>query len=117
MRLLLDECAGDRKLLIAFAAAGHDVVRSVDILGSGAEDSAVFAFACKDDRVLITFNGQDFIALARREPTHPGLLLIYRDSRQKDLPASDLVKAVINVEATEPLGIKGRIIGLNQYCW
>jgi predicted nuclease of predicted toxin-antitoxin system len=117
MRLLLDECAGARKRLIALIAAGHDVVRAVDVLGGGVDDSAVFALACNDDRALITFNASDFIELAKYAPEHAGLLLIYRDDRQEDLSASDIVKAIANVEAMNPVGLKGRIIALNQYRW
>lgn len=67
MRLLLDECAGDRYLRDALIANGHDVVRSVDVLGGGADDPAVFAFACHDNRVVVTFNNADFVHLAAGE--------------------------------------------------
>jgi hypothetical protein len=46
VRLLLDECIGQRSLAKALALAGHDVMRSVDELGGGVEDDAVFALAC-----------------------------------------------------------------------
>jgi predicted nuclease of predicted toxin-antitoxin system len=58
MRLLLDECAGDRNLRDALIAhghrMGHDVLRSVNALGGGADDPAVLAFACGDNRVVVT---------------------------------------------------------------
>jgi hypothetical protein len=43
MRLLLDECIGDRSLMEALLAASHDVVRSIDELGGGVDDPAVLA--------------------------------------------------------------------------
>jgi len=116
MRLLLDECAGDRRLHDALIEAGHDVVRSVDVLGGGADDSTVFAFACHDRRVLMTFNNIDFIEMQKRLE-HPGLLLVYRDRRQKDLSLTKIVKAVGNIESVETSGTKGRTIVLNHYCW
>jgi hypothetical protein len=43
MRLLLDECIGDRSLMEALLAASHDVARSIDELGGGVDDPAVLA--------------------------------------------------------------------------
>src|ERR1700682_1396823 len=117
MRLLLDECAGDRYVKDALVAAGHDVVRSVDVLGGGVSDPAVFAFACSNDRVVVTYNNADFIRLAQGQSTHPGMLLIYQDNKPTDMAATDIVKALANVAAVYTSGIGGSIIVLNQYRW
>lgn len=117
MRLLLDECTGDRSLRRALVAGGHDVARSVDVLGGGAADSVVFAFACAENRSIVTHNNVDFIQLATSRPAHPGLLLIYRDDRQTDLTAAGVVKALANVEDVHAGGIASQIIILNQYAW
>jgi predicted nuclease of predicted toxin-antitoxin system len=117
MRLLLDECAGDRGLTKALVAGGHDVARSVDVLGGGAVDSTVFAFACAENRSILTYNAVDFIDLAMSQLVHPGLLLMYRDDRQTDIPARGIVKILANVEAVHPGGIASQIIVLNQYAW
>jgi predicted nuclease of predicted toxin-antitoxin system len=117
MRLLLDECAGDRDLRDALIAHGHDVLRSVDVLGGGADDSAVFAFACHNNRVVVTFNNADFAHLAAIQATHPGLLLIYQDNRPSDMAAADIVKALSNVIDVRPNGISGELVVLNQYRW
>jgi len=117
MRLLLDECAGDRYLKDALVTAGHDVIRSVDVLGGGVSDPAVFAFACSNDRVVVTYNNADFIGLAQAQATHPGMLLIYQDNKPTDMATVDVVKALANVAAVYPSGIVGSIIVLNQYRW
>lgn len=117
MRLLLDECAGDRDLRNALIAAGHDVVRSVDVLGGGVDDPAVFAFAAHDERVIVTYNNADFLRLAQRDPTHPGIMLIYQDNKPTDMTTSDIVKAVSNAETVSPDGFAGITIVLNQYRW
>lgn len=117
MRLLLDECAGDRYLKDALIAAGHDVIRSVDALGGGVDDPAVFAFAWSDGRVIVTFNNADFIGLAHGQSAHPGMLLIYLDNRPTDMAVRDIVKAISNVEAVHAEGVGGNIIVLNQYRW
>ena len=117
MRLLLDECAGDRYLRDALIARGHDVLRSVDVLGGGADDPAVFAFACGDDRVIVTFNNADFVHIATGQGTHPGILLIYQDNRPSDMAAVQIVNALANVVAAHPNGISGELVVLNQYRW
>jgi len=117
MRLLLDECAGDRYLRDALIADGHDVLRSVDVLGGGADDLAVFAFACGDSRAVVTFNNTDFARLAAGAATHPGVLLIYQDNKPSDMGALEIVKALSNMIAVRPNGIRGELVVLNQYQW
>jgi len=73
MRLLLDECIGDRSQKDALVAAGHDVARSVDELGGGVDDLAVFAFAREHQRIVITYNNVDFKLLGEKNPDHPGM--------------------------------------------
>jgi predicted nuclease of predicted toxin-antitoxin system len=98
-------------------AAGHDVLRSVDILGCGAEDATVFAFACESGRAILTFDTQDFEELAELSSNHPGVLLIYTDNKPTDMAPTEIVRAVANVEAHYPVGINGQIIVLNAYRW
>ena len=117
MRLLLDECAGGRYLRDSLIAAGHDVLRAVDVLGGGVDDPAVFAFACGDNRVVVTFNNTDFVHLAASAATHPGILLIYQDNKPSDMGALEIVKALSNMIAVRPNDISGELIVLNQYQW
>ncbi len=76
MYLLLDECCGKALVKIA-EALGHSAQRSVDVgvLGRGATDDAVFAFARQSGAVLVTVNRADFIDIAAAGP-HVGVLLI-----------------------------------------
>jgi len=117
MRLLLDECIGDRSVKDALIAAGHDVVRSVDELGGGVADSAVFAFACEHRRAIVTYNNVDFRFLGEEHAEHPGMLLIYQDNKPTDMKASDIVRALSNVDATYKDGTAGEMIVLNGYRW
>jgi len=117
MRLLLDECIGDRSLRDALIAAGHDVVRTVDELGGGADDRAVFAFACEHERIILTYNNADFKLLGEANRKHPGMLLVYQDNKPSDMNGSDIVKAVANIETTYRAGIVGELVVLNGYLW
>jgi predicted nuclease of predicted toxin-antitoxin system len=117
MRLLLDECVGDRRLRDALATAGHDVVRSVDAVGGGADDPTVFAFARQERRAVMTYNNADFIALAEQQPEHAGMLLIYQTNKANNMTTADIVRALANVEQTHTGGIAGQMVVLNQYRW
>ena len=117
MRLLLDECIGDRSLRDALAAAGHDVVRSVDELGGGVDDHAIFAYAREHERIIVTYNNIDFKRLGDENPEHPGMLLLYQDNEPTDMKTSDIVKALSNVENTYSNGIAGEMVVLNGYQW
>lgn len=117
MRLLLDECIGDRSLRDALIAAGHDVVRTVDELGGGANDLAVFAFACEHQRIVLTYNNADFKQLGEQNPKHSGMLLVYQDNKPSDMKSSDIVQAVANVETVHAAGIVGEMVVLNRYRW
>ena len=117
MRLLLDECIGDLALKRALVAAGHDVARSIEELGGGVDDFAVFALAQEQTRIILTYNNADFKALAEENPEHPGMLLIYQDNKPTDMTASDIVKALANVEQTYIDGIAGKMVVLNVFQW
>jgi hypothetical protein len=82
VRLLLDECIGDVALSRALIAEGHDVARTIDVLGGGVDDSAVFTFAQEHMRTILTYNNADFRALAEANPDHFGLVLIYALQRE-----------------------------------
>lgn len=117
MRLLLDECIGDRLLTDRLAAAGHDVVRTVDELGGGADDQTVFTFACESNRSLMTYNCADFVECGKASPQHPGLILIYQDNKLSDMNTSAIVQALSNLAAAFPNGIADAIVVLNAYRW
>lgn len=74
MRLLLDECCGQR-LATALRAAGYDL-RHVRDAHCGADDEAVLALSRAQGRILVT-NDRDFgeLAVGNGDPV-PGLILL-----------------------------------------
>lgn len=55
---------------------GIDAIRTDAVLAPDAEDAAVLALACAQGRVIVTENAEDFRALARNNPRHPGLVIL-----------------------------------------
>lgn len=117
MRLLLDEDAGWLDLKRALLVDGHDVARSVDLLGQAAPDEEVLKKAIAENRIVITFNGRDFLALQPKYPDHPGMLLIYRDNLPSDMTMTEIVAAVRNADKTYPNGFAGMCLNCNAFSW
>ena len=74
MKLICDANIG-RRIALALAAEGHDVLRSTDVLPDGS-DAEVFAYAAKAARVLITCD-RDFGELVFRHGAEPPPAIIY----------------------------------------
>ncbi len=115
MRLLLDECSGARPLCERLAAAGHDVERSTDAIGAAASDERVLRHAIQTDRVVLTMNCGDFLALVSDGRPHPGLLLHYRGAKG-GLAYGEIVRAVTNAERAHG-NLSGMALALNHYAW
>lgn len=120
MRLLLDEDSGAHSLVKALRADGHDVERVVDVgsLGSGASDAAVYAHAVTDDRVLVTRNGADFVAIATlpQSPAHPGILVIHYGGDGAALPVTTIARAITNIGNTYDT-TRAMLLDVNHHVW
>lgn len=88
MRLLLDENVS-RPVAAALVARGADAVHAVDVGLAGASDVAVFEWAVREARVIVTRDYRDFAQLARvasRGGRHfPGVLFLSPALRQGDV--------------------------------
>jgi predicted nuclease of predicted toxin-antitoxin system len=80
VRFLVDESTG-HSVVQLLRSLGHDVVAAREVMPR-AEDTAIFARAAQDGRVLVT-NDKDFGELViRRGQPHAGVLLLrLRDER------------------------------------
>lgn len=104
VRLLLDECSQANILIGKLRDAGHDVL-TVNKAGlRTAPDLEVFIAAINENRILLTHNCADFVALHNGRMgqglTHPGVFLIYTDNAGQDTSYDQVVKAIFNLEAT-----------------
>lgn len=76
MKLLLDENLSPRVALILCVEDGIDACHVRDRGGLGIDDRAVMELAYREDRILVTSNVDDFVALARARELHPGIILL-----------------------------------------
>jgi predicted nuclease of predicted toxin-antitoxin system len=114
MRLLLDENASSRRFCRLLVEAGHDVETVGDVLGLGASDKTVAAYAIATNRALVTQDQDDFHGHYRDSPSHPGLIVIYPGPAQLDSPK--LVAALENVANAYSI-TTGLVLSLNEFFW
>jgi predicted nuclease of predicted toxin-antitoxin system len=115
LELLIDEDSQDRLLVKLLRQANHDVITVNEAELMGQPDSVVLNYAKKSNRILLTYNCDDFEALHEANSTHSGILAIYRSSnRSKNMTFKDLVRAIANLEsAAFPLA--NQFISLNHW--
>jgi predicted nuclease of predicted toxin-antitoxin system len=70
-----------RKVVEALRELGHDVLTSFEAGNANLSipDDAVLDFARANDRIVLTFNRQDFIRLHFQNPIHPGIIVCTDD--------------------------------------
>src|SRR5690242_15818281 len=98
MRLLLDEDSQGRLLVRRLREAGHDVltVREAGLMAH--RDADVFALARQEQRIVLTRNTRDFMALHEAEADHPGILAEHQDrDPAKNMTEADIVRAISNI--------------------
>lgn len=117
LKLLIDEDSQDRLLVKLLREAAHDVITVNEAGLTSQPDKVVFDYAKANNRVLLTYNCDDFEALHEANPTHSGILAIYRGSnRSKNMSFKDIVKAIANIETTE-ISLNNQFISLNQWIY
>jgi hypothetical protein len=90
-RLHLDADSSIRSLHEALLARGHDETRTpTDWMRRDASDEAQLLGATAQGRCIFTFNIRDFMRLARRYPSHGGIIL----AAQRSMGLSELIAAL-----------------------
>ena len=76
----------DFKVVEVLRSLGHDVLTTKEAgrANQSISDDEVLEFAVSENRVVVTFNYQDFKILHRNQPDHCGILICTED---KDIPA------------------------------
>ncbi len=78
-------------------------------------DSVVLSYARQNNRILLTLNCQDFQALHRASPNHPGILAVYQEANPlKKMSFKAIVAAIANLEAAN-IPLANQFIPLNQW--
>ena len=112
LRLLIDAC-------LTPTAADHlhnafpgrvDVLHVDKVLPPATTDQAVFAWAAKNRRAVVTANIGDFARLASRTADHPGLVLI----EDQNAKAAQIAAIALTIEAilgwmTDQRGLAGHV--------
>jgi len=83
MRFFVDEDLSPA-LVAECHRAGYDATCGRDRGMLGASDQAVAALCLSEDRILVTNNASDFLALAREAGLHPGLIVMPLATRSEE---------------------------------
>ncbi len=115
LKLLIDEDSQAKKLVKLLKQASHNVVIVNDIGLTGKPDSLVLDFARQEDRIVLTHNCYDFELLHQENPSHPGILAVYRDKNSsKNMNFKEIVKAISNLESSL-IPLRNQFITLNYW--
>ncbi|NEO82813.1 MAG: hypothetical protein F6J87_00910 [Spirulina sp. SIO3F2] len=113
--LLIDEDSQAKYLVNLLRAAGHDVVTANEVEIMGLPDEEVLNYARQQNRVVLTRNCGDFLALHQVNPKHPGILAIYQESNpERNMGYRDVVRAIENLQAAG-LVLADQFVVLNQW--
>jgi hypothetical protein len=112
-RLHLDADASSKPLHAALVARGHDVTRTPnDWMSLDADDEQQLLGSTARGRCIFTFNGRDFMALAKRYPRHAGIIL----AAQSSWTLSGLIEALDRLlSRTEADAWIGQVRWLNEW--
>ncbi|UFP95668.1 DUF5615 family PIN-like protein [Gloeobacter morelensis] len=117
LRLLIDEDTQAWRLVELLRAAGHDVLTPQEAGLIGKPDAIVFEYAITTRRTLLTHNCSDFFRLHQANPSHLGILAIYRDADpQKQMSRPAIVRAIANLEELG-IDLQQQFYALNHYNW
>jgi predicted nuclease of predicted toxin-antitoxin system len=115
LKLLLDENAQSIELAQVLEEKGHDVLTAAQAHLIQTPDRVILKFAHESERVVLTFNCDDFRCLHVSEQAHCGILAVYRTNNvKKDMVSTEIAGALAKLEAAG-VPITGEFIALNHW--
>ncbi len=71
-----------RRIVQALRELGHDVLTAFEAGNANLSisDDKVLEFAHDNNRIILTFNGKDFIRLHNQNPNHAGIIVCTEDA-------------------------------------
>jgi hypothetical protein len=118
MRLYLDDDIIDRVFVKLLRRDEFDIELPADCQMTGAADANHLTRAIQSDRVIMSFNHDDFERLhhliVAAEGHHPGILIVRKDNDKRDLTPTGIVAALKKFISFE-LPVANQFIILNQF--
>ncbi|MDJ0731143.1 MAG: DUF5615 family PIN-like protein [Crocosphaera sp.] len=115
LRLLLDEDCQAKVLVKMLENMSHNVITVNEIGLQGMADDVVFDYARKNNRVLMTYNCDDYEKLHEINQTHSGILGIYKNNNPaRDMNYKAILKAIGNLECSL-IPLANQFISLNHW--
>jgi len=96
VKVLLDEDIKAKSLVRQLREAGFDVLTTTDLGLDGRTDSEVLLHATEGQRIVMTYNCDDFRVLHKIAPSHSGIVLVYQE-KNKRMSHSQMVRALQNI--------------------
>jgi predicted nuclease of predicted toxin-antitoxin system len=99
LRLYLDECAYSKRLanILRSPPYNYYVETPVESGLKGRSDEEHLVYASSHGLILVTKDTDDFKALHRQRPHHPGILVIYQGNLPSDMSDYDVARAIQNL--------------------
>lgn len=113
LRLLLDEDIKSKLLVRLLRERGHDVATTADLGIDGQPDFFVLRRATVEDRIVLTYNCDDFRELHESDASHAGIILVYQEPG-KSMDRKAIVAALDNLEKAS-VALPGTLHALNPW--
>ncbi len=115
MKLLMDEDSQSNVLVRLLSVQGHDVETVTQVGIAGIDDASVLAYAHSTERVLLTRNGRDFLALHQQDSQHWGILIEYQDTDlSKNMTYQQIAAAIRKIEDSNG-NLRGEAVSINAW--